>query len=336
MKSFLKTQAPLNAPDNSLIRDQRPKDRRQGLSVTIPSSGRALLPRTQASWEPTDSERFLENCPPPSFFCESPPLPPNAAQLSLTLRSESPTELKSFLWLHDSDTVPGSKVNFLPEPSPSLTPEPLSSSDSDSEDQNGDDNEMDNGDDVIPEMGVESVEPSSPDDSRGCSSHSPSSPTPSSDPSSATSDTFNPSACGSPSCGVDIPHDIGLYLHADGPPTLYFRCEKYPWGFSLPPPNVYVAHWLTSLTGPTDWRDYSIFRGALHESSETYMERENRDLVANFMAHHGWWGETLDEEMENFETWDEYQHWGQFCTWRERRRAGLPWPVSPEDKAEMS
>ena len=66
-----------------------------------------------------------------------------------------------------------------------------------------------------------------------------------------------------------------------------------------------MAQWLIALIRkPANWRDYSIFR---QPYDEFLMERENRDLVANFMAHHGWWGGTIDDEIANFIDWEEYQ-----------------------------
>lgn len=184
-------------------------------------------------------------------------------------------------------------------------------------DENGEEIEGD-GDGGDDERNGDEIEPSSsPELARTASPSSSSSG--SSSASSPTSQTFNPSGCRSLDCGVDEPHELGFYMYEDDVPS-FIWCEPFPWGDSQPTPNVHVAHWLVSRRRPCDWRSYSIFR---HPGREDPIERENRDLVANFMAHHGWWGDGEEQETLHFTEWQEYRDWTKFREWRERRLAGL-------------
>ncbi|MCJ1423083.1 hypothetical protein MMC29_000964 [Sticta canariensis] len=248
-----------------------------------------------------------------------PPLLLSTPHLGPILYSESPIEMISPLDVDDSNSSPRTMVFFRPEQSPFADPEsPLRMSEMYSEDEDGGVDEI-----TDDELGFEAeyesnAYSSDAGDSTNLSLLSLSSPNLSAD-SSPTTDTFNPHACNLPDCGIDFSHNIGPYFYQGSLPDIF--CEPHPWGESRPPPGVFMAHWLTTiLHKPTSWRDYSISRQRYCESP---MERENRDLVANFMAHHGWWGETFVDETANFEHWDEYRDWINFCAWREERRAGL-------------
>lgn len=333
--------SPHTACDGSPIHRQRSASRSQNPSVTIPSGGQTLFPRTQTLWGSNDPYLFFSNSPSPppfndtgpsqptptpQFWASSQPLsllasspfPPDTTNLDPTLPSsgltsfpptspdtlklgpivlsESSRELTPELGFHDSATVPWTNLNFPPEQSPFAH---LESSERDSEDGDGQE---------PPPSSGESTGPPPP---------TPSPPRPSSS-SSDTSDTFNPYACRSDQCGVLPPHNLGGYIYQGNLPDL--ECEPYPWGESVPPRNVFIAHWITSLRWSSGWRDYSIFR---QPNLETSFQRVNRDLVANFMAHHGWWGATVEDEVANFTDWQEYQDWMDFCNWRERRLAHL-------------
>ena len=254
-----------------------------------------------------------------SPLTNTPPLLPSTPHLSPTLYSESSTEMIPPLDIDDSNSSPQTVVSFRPEQSPFADPEsPLRMSGMYSEDEDdGADESTD--DELEVEAEDENDAPSSDaGDSTNLSLLSPSSPNLSAN-SSPTTDTFNPHACNLPDCGIDISHNIGPYFYEGSLPDIF--CEPHPWGQSRPPPGVFMAHWLTTLRhNATSWRDYSILR---RRSCESPTERENRDLVANFMAHHGWWGETFEDEIANFKHWDEYQDWINFCAWREERKAGL-------------
>lgn len=251
----------------------------------------------------------------------STPSLPKTPLLGPTPFPESSMGILPPLDIDDSNSSPGTMVSFRPEQPPFGDPEtPLELSAIHSEDEdNGIDETID---DELGPKAEDQNDSSSSDagDLTNLSPQSPSSPNRSAN-SSPTSDTFNPNACNVPDCGVDEPHDIGPYVYYQPLPN--WLCEPYPWGDTLPPPGAFTAHWLTTLFHkPAGWRDYSIHR---RRDDESPMERDNRDLVANFMAHHGDWGESFEEEIAKFDSWDDQQDWIKFCAWREDRKSGVVW-----------
>lgn len=307
-----------NSPSPPPFNDTGPSQPAPTPQFSASSQPLSLLASSPFPPDTTNLDPTLPSSGPRSPFPSFPPTSPDTLKLGPTVLSESGRELTPELGFHDSATVPWTNLNFPPEQSPFAD---LKSSERDSEDGDGhDDGDYDGdesaSDDTVPRSEIGEPPPSS-GESTGSPPPTPSPPRPSSS-SSDTSDTFNPYACRSDQCGILLPHNLGGYIYQGNLPDL--ECEPHPWGESVPPPNVFIAHWITSLRWSSGWRDYSIFR---QPNLETSFQRENRDLVANFMAHHGWWGATVEDEVANFTDWQEYQDWIDFCNWRERRLANL-------------